>query len=257
MPTFELTRIPRGAAGTKKTLAAMERMASAGATNPSVVLFAQELVRNGPEYGKMADLEAILAGVRRCMRYTPDPVGVETVKAPWFTVAEIQAKGRAVMDCDDASVLAAALIRSVGIPTRFRVIKDDPQEFTHVYLEALMDNGWVRVDPIARELPLGRGPEGQFGSAYYMEGRMIRGTGMGQAKTVTGSITDAFTEAVDAVTKYQIDRFKAKATPQPAVMPRPVVVQPAAPAFPWGKVLAVAGVGVGLIVAMRMMKKRR
>lgn len=249
--TASVTTIPRGPTGTRVTLSAMERLVEEGIRDPRVVLFAQGLVRNGPEYGQRTEVESILAGVRRVMRYTPDPLGVETVKSPTFLVQEINDSGRAVMDCDDASVLTAAFVRAVGIPTRFKVIKDSPTEFTHVYLEAFIDGRWVKVDPIARELTLGRAPEGRFGSAYFEGGSMYRGMGA----TATDAASDAFSQALNAVTQYQINRFTQ---PKPTVVQQPaqVIVQ-GAPPFPWMKIALVAGVGVAALILVRKMRKGR
>lgn len=250
--TSSLTSIPRGAKGTRMTLSAMEKMVEQGIRDPRVVLFAQELVRNGPEYGKAAELDSILRGVRRVMRYTPDPLGVETVKTPSFIVQEIKDRGRAVMDCDDASVLTAALVRSIGTPTRFKVIKDSPTEFTHVYLEAFLDDGWVKVDPIARELSLGAAPEGRFGSAYFEGGKMYRGMG---AAPVGTQLEDAFSASLKAFTDYQTQRFTQPSAPKPTVQ-KQIIVQGGEP-FPWGKIALVAGAGIGLIIVLRMLRKKR
>lgn len=248
--TSTLIPLSTGVRGTKTTLSAMERLVQSGIRDPEVVLFAQEQVRNQAEYGKLGEIDAILTSVRRSMRYTPDPVGVETVKSPTFIMREIKAKGRAAMDCDDASVLAATLIRAVGVPTRFKVIKDSPTEYTHVYLEALVDGSWVKVDPIAREMSLGHAPEGRYGSAYFQEGRMYRGMG------AASSLEDIFGQALSTAT----DIAKAKYAPQPASQPAQVVYRDTgtvAPAFPWGKIALVAGLGIGAIVALRMIRKRK
>lgn len=249
--TFSVTPLSRGARGTKTTLAAMERLVQSGIRDPEVVLFAQEQVRSRAEYGKWGEIEAILAAVRRSMRYTADPLGVETIKSPTFAVREIKQKGRAVMDCDDASVLTAALIRAVGIPTRFKVIKDSPTEFTHVYLEALVDNQWVKVDPIARELQLGSAPEGRYGSAYFSEGHMYKGMG-------AASLSDIFGEVLTTATDAAKRRIENKLNPVQTTQAPRVIYRDAAPApFPWMKIALVAGGGVALIFALRMLKRRK
>lgn len=257
---YRLTTIPRGLAGTRTTLEAMDRLVRSGVQDPSVVLYAQQIVRSAPEYGQRAELSSILDDVRRTMRYTLDPLGVETVKSPSFVLEEIRTRGKAAMDCDDATVWTAALVRSVGMQTRFRVIRDDPREYTHVYLEALADGAWVPLDPIARSLPAGRAPAGVFGSAVYEGGRMFRG--MGQVSTVQApSLMEQGESLLDAYLDVQKERLKKKLEPkaskqvirQPAEMAPPIQAAP----FPWGKVLLVAGIGVGAIVALRMMKKRR
>jgi transglutaminase-like putative cysteine protease len=56
---------------------------------------------------------ALFEYVRDHIRYIKDPVGVESVSDPYYTLA------RMVGDCDDQAVLLAALYESVGFPTRF------------------------------------------------------------------------------------------------------------------------------------------
>lgn len=263
--THRLTSIPAGAAGTRATLSMMERLVQQGIRDPGVVLYAQNVVRNSPEYGQSAEASAILEDVRRTMRYTLDPLGVETVKDPSFILQEIQRKGRAAMDCDDASVWTSTLLRAIGIPTRFKVIKDDPREFTHVFLQAWMDDGWVNVDPIARSMGLGIAPTGRFGQAVY-DGRTLRGVrggnmafrGMGADATTQGGTGNALLDTVLSAQKSYYDfQAQKKANKTQALPSQPAYVPAAPQPFPWGKIALVAGAGVGLIVALRLLKKRR
>lgn len=251
-----LTRIPTGIAGTRKTLEAMERLVRQGIRDPEVVLYAQQAVRGAPEYGQRAELDAILDDVRRTMRYTLDPVGVETVKSPSFILREIRDRGRAVMDCDDASVWTAALVRSVGMNTRWKVIQDDPTEFTHVFLEAEADGRWIPVDPIARTMRAGKAPRGQFGSAVWEDGAMHRTLGE-EPKSILdygGALAQGYVDYANARLQNKLKAPVAAQERFPAAAIAPPIQ---APPFPWGKVLLVAGLGVGAIFALRMMRRGR
>jgi hypothetical protein len=64
----------------------------------------------------------------------------------------IQARGFAYADCDDASMIIAALCAAIGVPVRFRAVGIRPDgSYRHVFTEAL--NGrepklgpWIKLD---------------------------------------------------------------------------------------------------------------
>jgi hypothetical protein len=170
--TAALSEIPPGAPGTVATVDAMERAVAQGLRDPEVVLYAQDLVRHVPERDRVAEATAIFDAVRETLRYTNDPLGVELVKTPTFILREIERHGRATLDCDDASVWLATLLRAVGMQTRFKVIRASrasPGEFTHVFVEALIHGRWQPLDPIARQYPAGAAPRALFGSMTWGE----------------------------------------------------------------------------------------
>ena len=56
-----------------------------------------------------------------------------------------------VSNCDDLSMVVASLLLSVGLgPVRFKVIAanpDQPQEYSHVYLQVQIGKSWISLDP--------------------------------------------------------------------------------------------------------------
>jgi len=58
-------------------------------------------------------------------------------------------------DCDDFSVLEAALLGALGHPTRFITIGYTPRAFSHVYLEVNLRGQWIPLDPIMADKPVG------------------------------------------------------------------------------------------------------
>lgn len=51
-------------------------------------------------------------------------------------------------DCDELVVLLCSLCAVTGINTRFVAIGPEPDEFTHVYCEAELDDDiWLALDP--------------------------------------------------------------------------------------------------------------
>ena len=193
-------QIPSGAAGTRATLKVMRSLARAGSAHPTVIRAAQDAVRNVVERDDAASIAAILDDVRRRMRYTRDPLGTETVKAPWVVIDSSDLHGPEPMDCDDAATVASAMLGAVGIPTKFIVVAADarrPDDYSHVYLAALTSrNTWLPIDPIVRsygvgqEIPASRvtrrgqypvNAEGEKAMLGCERGCRIRGTGIGAA----------------------------------------------------------------------------
>jgi hypothetical protein len=59
--------------------------------------------------------------------------------------------------CDDMVILEGAMLRTIGIPFRTRVVQTVPfKTFNHVYGLAKLPNGkWVALDPIMKDKPAG------------------------------------------------------------------------------------------------------
>lgn len=95
--------------------------------------------------------------VRDCIRYVPDPGGMEQLSSS----DEIIEQGAG--DCDDKARLFVALCSCVRIDSRIRPCFEDPEignRFVHVQAEVWMraENDWVACDFIIRDLPFGKPP---------------------------------------------------------------------------------------------------
>lgn len=151
----ELVSIPAGVAGTRATLALMARIADAGARDVTVREAAIRILRssNAPAHNPLAELRAIFEWVRDHIRYTRDPLNLETLQTPARTLAW------SAGDCDDMATLLVALARTVDIPARFvfRSIGTGPRRagFNHVYVVANVGGRTVAMDPIYRGTPFG------------------------------------------------------------------------------------------------------
>lgn len=144
--------IPWGDAGIGATLRTMVRLMRAGAKHPDVIAWAQEQVRHVPARDTDAEAQAMLAAVRRSLRYTRDPLEAEYVKAPDVSVREIRSTGVVVDDCDGAVTLLGSALMAIGIPAEPVVISQDRGTYTHVLLRyASQRHGWVALDPIVNQ----------------------------------------------------------------------------------------------------------
>ena len=135
-----LHRIPSGRSGTIYTLNVMRRLTRAGKKDIRIRELAFSLIKGLPSkdyYGQMLRLHEF---VRDHINYVRDIRGVETVQEPIKTV-EYEAG-----DCDDQAVLLAALLESIGHPTRFVALGFNGGPFSHVMSESRMSKGWIPLE---------------------------------------------------------------------------------------------------------------
>ena len=153
-PAVHRTTLSTGKRGTAETVAIMARLAMGrwGARSERIRALALAILRQAGVPGKAyeAEVAAIHRWMQTTIRYTRDPVGQETVQTPEHTAFVLQAG-----DCDDFSVLEAALLGALGHPTRFVTIGYTPRAFSHVYLEVQVRGRWIPLDPIMADKPVG------------------------------------------------------------------------------------------------------
>lgn len=97
------------------------------------------------------------------IRYEYDPLDIEYVTFPSRMIEYIEndranSTNKAAGDCDDHAILLAALLLSVGIPARFKVISQDKNsDYHHIYIEAFDQNlnQWIPLDAIYKEFQAG------------------------------------------------------------------------------------------------------
>jgi transglutaminase-like putative cysteine protease len=98
-------------------------------------------------------IRAIQQWVQSHIRYVRDPPDQELVQTPQKTVEY------AAGDCDDQSVLTAALLTAIGHPMRFVAFGFKGGELSHVVSQTLIGPQWVTVETIEPR-PLGWEPPG-------------------------------------------------------------------------------------------------
>lgn len=73
--------------------------------------------------------------------YTRDPNKIERLQMPDATL--MLGSG----DCDDMVILSGALLESVGVPTRIRLLGESSNSFSHILLDYLSNGQWKSFDP--------------------------------------------------------------------------------------------------------------
>jgi hypothetical protein len=135
-----------GNAGTEQTVRLMRRLIDQALNSSEFVRFAVDLVRNVPAYDDFGEVYALFSWVQQNIRYTKDPVTKEKLYPP-LELLKIQAG-----DCDDISMLLAALAIALGYPARLVTVAANanyPDDYSHVYTEVEAPPGsgkWIAVD---------------------------------------------------------------------------------------------------------------
>jgi transglutaminase-like putative cysteine protease len=143
-----------GAQGTKQTLGIMRQLALEGSRMLDVRETAIRILKAAHVAPRdyLGEIRALFQFVRDQVRYTRDVAGVETLQSPRYTLKAL------VGDCDDKSVLLAALLRSVGHPAElgFRAIAVAPGgPYQHVYVVAGLGGRRIPLDPTNQNGGLG------------------------------------------------------------------------------------------------------
>jgi len=156
-----LVPLADGESGIFQTIRTMRQMVSDYKLDPDMRAAAVGVIFQYPAQDDLAEACALYDYVRDCIRYVKDISGVETLATPEKTLV------MQVGDCDDQSVLLATMLEAVGYPTRFIVAGyNEPGVFEHVYLEALVGDEWIAMDPTEQEV-LGWSPPEPV--AYWIE----------------------------------------------------------------------------------------
>lgn len=153
----ERVEIGDGDAGAQETVEAMLDKIHEWGSHPSVRRQAIEIVSEArvAENDRRGEISAIFDWVRSNIRYVDEHV--ETIQAP---LATIEIGGG---DCDDYVVLLGSLLAALGHwPQRIKLVAADnsrPDEFSHVYMEVFDGRGWLALDGIVKDKPLGWYPK--------------------------------------------------------------------------------------------------
>lgn len=135
-----LSLIPEGKAGILQTLKIMSRLVSGGKKSIQVREKTLSLIRQCGQKDYACEVRALHGFVRDSIRYVQDINGVETVQEPRKTLEY------GAGDCDDKSTLLAAMLESIGHPSRFMAIGFEPGIFSHVYVETRIGANWIPLE---------------------------------------------------------------------------------------------------------------
>lgn len=137
--------LSEGPRGTLETASFMRELVNQYKVDPEIRGTAMSLVQALPDKDERSEVDAIFNFVRDGIRYLKDVWDVETLHSP----PELLACGQG--DCDDKSVLLAALLESIGYETLFKITGYDGPEFQHVYVIVRLNGVSIPLDPTEPE----------------------------------------------------------------------------------------------------------
>jgi transglutaminase-like putative cysteine protease len=137
----KLQGISDGPVGAMQTITAMRQMVQDAVRDPSQGVRSLALQIIG-DAGYVGQVRAIQLWVQSNIRYVQDPPDLELVQTPQKTL-----QWRAG-DCDDQSVLVAALLTSIGHPCQFIAVGFAGGPLAHVLTRTKIGPNWVAVETI-------------------------------------------------------------------------------------------------------------
>lgn len=160
-------QLPKGYAGTKKTLAYIIGLVKEGAKDFDVRQTAIDILFEHGIRPKdyLGEIRALFEWVKNNVRYTRDIHRVELLHTA-RRMLELRAG-----DCDDMTILLAAMLKAVGHPVRLALVGFNPRRkelFTHIYLEAFCKGLWIPLDATMSK-PLGWAPRADHKQYFSVE----------------------------------------------------------------------------------------
>jgi hypothetical protein len=165
---WQTIRVPLsdGDPGVDETIGYIRQLVDEGLCDPRVRRVATEIIRGAGvlPYDELGEVRAIFEWARnwRNVRFFKDMVGKEMLQPAW----SILESGAGDCDCINA-ILLPSLLGAVGYATRAVTIAADPSDpdnFSHIYIEALVDDGsatgaWIPLDVARPGAAWGKMPE--------------------------------------------------------------------------------------------------
>ena len=218
-----------GDAGVNQTIQAMRSLIDAGKKDPTIHETAAWIIRcaHVRPFDWMGEVKALGKWVGRNIRFTRDVYGKETLHAA-SDILRLR-----IGDCDDFTILLCSLLGTIGVKTRIVTISnhaEDPDQFSHVYPEALVNDRWIPVDFARRNARFGKGPESYFrkrlwstSSDEYADVSGLNGYGMHlQENRNWGNLSGPPAATVNAPggPGARAGAFRFSANPQASTSPR-------------------------------------
>lgn len=145
----------------------MCRLAADGSTDFLIRDLALSITGGLKQKDYQGEACACLNWVRDRIRYVRDMALAEVLQIPQVTLpAGLSGIGRGQGDCDDKSILLAAMLASIGHRVRFIAIAFEPETYSHVWVQDAVGGQWLDLEP-TEPLPCGARIPGT-GAVDYM-----------------------------------------------------------------------------------------
>jgi hypothetical protein len=211
---------------TAQTVERMQAHVALAIGHPTVVEACRNATAGLPRDASPRDIvEAVFAWVRRNITFRNDPPEDELLIDP-RVLLELP-RGRRLGDCDDFSMLGAAMLGTLGFRSRVVTIKADdrdPSHWSHVYLEVFLPNGERVPFDSSHGLEAGWEAPHNYGLARWGGGMLLGGLGDGFVLDPVSLPAGGFKQQAAAVGLTFLDRI-GQAYAQRVAIPEGTVVQ--------------------------------
>jgi len=149
VPVRTLPLLMGGDVQTRITLRVMRDLAGRALRDPVILDAAVQAVRGVDGRDVPAQIAALRSWLARRIQFLRDPdIEGDVLRTPRYLLDHLHRDGVARADCDDVSMLTAALGKSIGIPARFHAVAFEPRgAFRHVFTELQTPDGaWHEMD---------------------------------------------------------------------------------------------------------------
>lgn len=124
------------------SLQTIDKLAFEGAYHPDIRNYAVDVVAHCPARDYTCEVGALFEAVRSDIRFVRDPVGMEWIQRPEWTLH------KRAGDCDCQVTLLGSMLRSLGYPVRFVTGKRPGVPLPeHVWIEVKVKDRWLTLDP--------------------------------------------------------------------------------------------------------------
>ena len=145
---YQIKRYPGGINATRETVATIKDLIVQGSRSFPVRRKASEIVTLQESRDTTGEITQIYNWLRSHVPFRQDPHALELLETPERAIEEIERNAGYGLDCDGMTIVAGALLQSLGHPIRLILTGNRPAHFDHIYLEAYSRNGakWIPVD---------------------------------------------------------------------------------------------------------------
>lgn len=142
--------------GTRRTLELMAQAVRAATRDPQQKVRNQTLaiVAGLPSRDFNGEVVAVYDWFTTHVRFVRDVEGIETLQTPARTLELLTG------DCDDQAAALAAMLTTIGFPTRFVAVGFEPGQYSHVFSEARIGARWVPLETTVDAAYIGWYPPG-------------------------------------------------------------------------------------------------
>lgn len=155
--------IPAGERGLTAKLREAKRLVEGAKRDPGFRRSVLEVVALVDQRDYAAEVSAVFAFIKRHVRYTRDPLGLEHFTNPVDMMRQIEREGQTFEDCDGTAILAAAMLETIGNPTRF-VVGRIADQAVHIWTEARVGARWIPLEVTRPATGVGWDPKPDFDS---------------------------------------------------------------------------------------------